>query len=99
MFPGNGATVSWTTSGTTGVQLLQDGGLFGNFGPSGSQTLPFECTGTPNTTQTHTYSIVTMGSSPAKSSVTASATINEITNVGPGGPTMPPVTPTPTVTP
>jgi hypothetical protein len=92
-FPGNGTTLSWTTTGTTGIQILLDGGLFSSYGPNGSATLPFACSGMANTTQTHTYTLVTMGSGSIQRSVTASALVNEITNVGPGGP----VTPTPSM--
>jgi hypothetical protein len=45
-----------------------------------------------NSTQTHTYTLVTMGIGSIQRSVTASALVNEITNVGPGGPTPAPTT-------
>jgi hypothetical protein len=53
-----------------------------------------------NTTQTHTYTLVTMGSGPIQRTVSASALVNEITNVGSGGPPGPvTATPAPTPTP
>jgi hypothetical protein len=93
-FPGNGTTLAWTTTGATGIQLQIDGGLFGSYGANGSATLPFSCSGMANTTQTHTYTLVTTGGSPIQRSVMASALVNEITNVGSGG-SPAPATPTP----
>lgn len=91
-FDGNGATLSWTTTGATGVSLLIDGGLFSSYGPSGSATLPFSCTASPNTTQTHIYTLQTTGTQQLQRTVTASALVNEIADVGSGGAPMTPST-------
>jgi hypothetical protein len=84
-FDGNGATLSWTTTGATGVSLFIDGGLFSSYGPNGSVTLPFACTATPGTTQSHTYGLLTMGTTELRRIVGASALVNVITDVGSGG--------------
>jgi hypothetical protein len=84
-YDGNGATLSWTTTGASGVTILLDGDLFSSYGPSGSVTLPFSCTATPNTTQAHSYTLQTMGTQQLQRTVTASALVNEITDVGSGG--------------
>ena len=90
-YAGNPAIISWNVTGASGVTLYLDGssGKYGDYGPSGSQTLNFSCSGPPNTTQTHTYTIVATGGAPASKTISASAFINEITAVS--SPTPAPV--------
>ena len=49
-------TVSWTVVGADSVNVLLDGGLWGSYGLSGSETLPASCDGALR--NVHTYSVV-----------------------------------------
>ncbi len=70
-------------------------GAYGFYGPTGSQSLGFPCDAPANTVETHTYTITTRGGATVVSkTVSASATVNEITNVGSGGSTVAPPTST-----
>ncbi len=102
VFPvaGNDSTVTWTTSGATGVTIYLDGGLYTNYGPNGSTSLPFSCEMPPTSpTQTHVYKLVaTDGSSTVERSITATAVNAGKSDVGSpmGAPTTPaPATPAP----
>ena len=96
-YPGRDVIISWTTTGATGVDLNVDGspGVYGSYGPSGSQELGFPCDSSPNTIRTHTYTITTKGGVRISKSVSASATVNEITTVTtpPSAPVSAPASP------
>ena len=50
-------TLTWATQNASGVDLSVDGpGLYGSYGPSGSQTLTVTCNGS-----THTYQLTAKG--------------------------------------
>ena len=50
-------TLTWTTQNASGVDLSVDGpGLYGSYGPAGSQTLNVTCNG-----NTHTYKLTAKG--------------------------------------
>ena len=53
--PPPSVTISWTVVGADSVQLKIDGGLWGSYGLSGSETLPASCNSMHNV---HTYSAV-----------------------------------------
>ena len=92
--PGNDVTIAWKTTGAFGVDLTVDGssGIYGSYGPSGSQDLGFPCDGMPNTVQTHTYTITTKGGAVISKTVSASALVNVIitVNTPPPAPVSPP---------
>jgi len=64
--------IAWQVTGATGVQLYMDGGLYGNYGPTGTQQLFFSCETKPE--QSHDYKLVTTGGSGASASRTLKIT-------------------------
>jgi hypothetical protein len=54
-------TLSWTTQNATTVQLLVNGGLYGNYGAQGQETLTPGCPSAGGS-QTYTYTLKAIGS-------------------------------------
>ena len=88
-YPGNPPVIAWSSTGTTNVTTSIDGpGLYGTFPPSGSNEFPFSCSGPDGSTATHTYTFKTIPGGVTRT-VTLSATVHEITNVGGGSSASP----------
>ncbi len=72
------AIVSWQVTGATGVDLSVDGpGLFGSFGPSGSQSFNFSCGGPVGSTETHSYTLTTTGGMTVSRTLSVSAVVRD----------------------
>jgi hypothetical protein len=75
-------TIEWKIVNADGTRLLLDGDLYADYGLQGSETLSFPCNEPPETIQTHTYKITTLGGGAAKSAtVKAESRVNAIPNV------------------
>ncbi|BCY12134.1 hypothetical protein [Actinoplanes sp. L3-i22] len=56
------AILEWQVTGTGKVQLSVDGpGLYAEYGPSGSDSLPFPCDVAPGATQSHSFTLTAIG--------------------------------------
>ena len=72
------AVVSWHVTGATGVTLSVDGpGLYGSYGPTGSQEFNFGCGGPVGSTETHTYTLTTTGGITVSKTISASAVVRD----------------------
>jgi hypothetical protein len=75
------AIVEWSMTGVTGAALSVDNpGLVGSYrsytGTTGSEELFFSCGGAPGTTESHVYTIYTVGGGPRRSvTINAKATV------------------------
>jgi hypothetical protein len=55
-------TLEWKVTGTDRIRLSVDGpGLYAEYGPAGSDALPFPCEAAPGTDQSHTYTLTAIG--------------------------------------
>ncbi|GGQ76982.1 hypothetical protein [Couchioplanes azureus] len=88
------ATVQWKLSGATGAALSVDNpGVVGSYrsytGTTGTETLNFSCGGGPGSTETHVYTLYTVGGGKQRSqTINVSATV-------PGAPPSPAASTTP----
>jgi hypothetical protein len=83
------AIVEWKVSGATGATLSADKtGKVGSYpGATGSRSLEFACSGTPGSTEKHTYTLATDGGSPqCTQTLTASATVAAKPSMPPSAP-------------
>ncbi|MFC7532939.1 hypothetical protein [Actinoplanes sp. GCM10030250] len=56
------AILEWKVTGADKIQLSVDGpGLYAEYGPAGSDSLPFPCEAAPGTYQSHTYTLTAFG--------------------------------------
>ena len=65
---GQPVTLEWKVTGADKTTLSVDGpGIYKEYGPAGSETLNFPCSGDPGSYQTHTYTLTAVGPSGTKS--------------------------------
>jgi hypothetical protein len=62
-------TLKWATQNATGVDLNVDGGLYGSYGPQGSQVVTVPCDG-----NAHTYKLIAKGTGGQTASQTITVT-------------------------
>jgi hypothetical protein len=89
---GRDVVVEWKVTGTDEVTISVDGpGVFGTFGATGEQSFAFGCGDKkPGEKAKHTYLLMTVGGGDvAKKTITATATVNEITQVSPAPEAVP----------
>jgi hypothetical protein len=83
------AVVSWRVTGATGVTLSVDGpGIYASYGPNGSQAFNFGCGGPVGSTETHTYTLTTIGGVTVSKTISVSAVVRD----NGGGAGLPPPT-------
>jgi len=92
--PGRPLVIEWKVTGAHQVELAVDGpGLYNTYGTSGTETFTFSCGGSPGTVEQHMYMLTTVGGGARRTkTITATATVKEISDVGPE-PTAPPAGP------
>ncbi|HEU4424606.1 MAG TPA: hypothetical protein VFR67_18935 [Pilimelia sp.] len=81
--PGVPLVIEWKVERAHQVALSVDGpGVYNTYGAEGSETFMFSCGGAPGTTETHKYTIKTVGGGdPVSKTITASAVVYEIAQV------------------